>query len=100
MTKYYNEYEDITVDSWDEVQDFIDTLDGSDFENYIKTNYGDYFEMCVEIIQYGVTKIGKTIYKSIDKLNADLFEEMKNSYQSGWIPYDDDADCLKRESDD
>ena len=100
MTKYYNENRDIMVDNWNEVLDFIDALDGSDFEDYIKTNYYDYFEKCVEIIQYGVTKIGKTIYKSIDKLNADLFEEMKNGYQSEWIPYDDDANCLKYESDD
>ncbi len=100
MIRYYNTKRDVEVDNWSEVCAFVDALDGSDFEDYIKTYYGDFFEMCAEIIQYGETKLGRTVYDSIDKLSADLFEEMKDNYQNEWEPYDDNADCLKYESDD
>lgn len=100
MTKWVNTYRNIEVDTYNEVQNFIDSLDGSDFDDYIKANYGDYFEMITEILQWGGTKLGNTVYTNITDLNRDLFEEMKNSYLNEWEYFDDDADCLKYESDD
>ena len=100
MTKWINTYRDVEVDTWEEVQNFIDSLDGSDFDNYINTNYDYYFDMIVEILQCGHTTLGNIIYTNITDLNKDLFEEMKISYENEWECYDDDADCLKYESDD
>lgn len=100
MVKYYNADRNVIVDSWNEVQAFVDALDGSDFDEYIKTYYNNYFDMIVEILQSGKTVLGETTYTNIIDLNRDLFEEMKMCYEMEWEPYDDDADCLKYESDD
>lgn len=100
MTKWINTYRNVEVDTYNEVQNFINSLDGSDFDDYIKTNYSDYFDMIVEILQSGKTVLGETTYTNIIDLNRDLFEEMKMCYEMEWEPYDDDADCLKYESDD
>lgn len=100
MIRYYNTKRDVEVDTWEEVQDFIDSLDGSDFDEYINTNYDYYFDMITDILKYGKTNLGKTVYTNITDLNKDLFEEMIISYENEWEPYDDDADCLKYENDD
>lgn len=100
MTGYINTTTGDIVEDYEEVVDSINALDGTDLDDYIQTNYGDFFEMCMEIIKEGETKIGNSIYCDIGLLTTDLYKEMKEMRYNEWEYFNSDADCLKYESDD
>lgn len=100
MTGYINTVTGEIVEDYEEVENFIDKLDSADLQYYILTNYSDFFEMCMEIITEGETKFGNSICCDIDLLTTTLYEEMKTIKYNEWEYFDDDADCLKYESDD
>lgn len=100
MTGYINLTTGEIVKDYDEIVDSINALDGGDLQDYILTNYGDFFEMCMEIIKEGETKIGNSIYSDIGLLTTDLYKEMREMRYKEWEYFDNDADCLKYESDD
>lgn len=100
MTKYINTVTGEIVEDFTEVENIIDNLNGIDLQDYILTNYGDFFEMCVEIIKVGETKIGNSVCCDIDLLTTALYNEMKTMRYNEWEYFDDDAECLKYESND
>lgn len=61
MTGYINTITGEIVEDYKEVEENINRLNGSDLQDYILTNYGDFFEMCVEIIEEGETKLGDSV---------------------------------------
>ena len=77
MTGYINTVTGEIVEDYKVVEDIINKLNGSDLQDYILTNYGDFFEICVEIIEGGETKLGNSVYCDIDLLTTDLYNEMK-----------------------
>ena len=100
MTRYINTTTGEIVEDYKEVEENISKLNGSDLQDYILTNYGDFFEMCVEIIEEGETKLGSLVCCDIDLLTTAIYNEMKTIKYSEWEYFDNDADCLKYESDD
>ena len=100
MTGYINTVTGEFVEDYKAVEDIINRLNGSDLQDYILTNYGDFFEMCVEIIEVGETKLGNSVCGDIDLLTTALYDEMKTVKYNEWEYFDSDADCLKYESDD
>lgn len=100
MTGYINITTGEIVEDYKEVEENINRLDGSDLQDYILTNYGDFFEMCVEIIEEGETKLGNLVYGDIHLLTTALYSEMKTEKYNEWEYFDTDIDCLKYESDD
>ena len=100
MTGYINTETGEIVEDYKAVEDIINKLNGSDLQDYILTNYGDFFEMCVEIIEEGETKFGNSVCCDIDLLTNTLYGEMKTVKYNEWEYFDSDADCLKYESDD
>ena len=100
MTGYINTTTGEIVEDYKAVEDIINRLNGTDLQDYILTNYGDFFEMCVEIIEVGETKLGNSVCGDIDLLTTALYDEMKTIKYNEWEYFDNDADCLKYESDD
>ena len=100
MTGYINTVTGEIVEDYKAVDDIINKLNGSDLQDYILTNYGDFFEMCVEIIEEGETKLGSLVCDNIELLTNSLYHEMKMVKYNEWEYFDSDADCLKYESDD
>ena len=100
MTGYINTTTGEIVEDYKEVEENINRLNGNDLQDYILTNYGDFFEMCVEIIEEGETKLGNSVYCDIDLLTTALYDEMKKVKYNEWEYFDSDADCLKCESND
>lgn len=100
MMGYINTITGEIVEDYEEVVDIISALDGADLQDYILTNYGDFFEMCVEIIEAGETKLDNSVYYDIDLLTTTLYNEMKAERYNEWEYFNSDADCLKYESDD
>ena len=100
MTGYINTTTGEIVEDYKEVEENINRLNGSDLQDYILTNYGDFFEKCVEIIEVGETKLGKLVFCDIDLLTNALYDEMIEAKYNEWEYFDNDADCLKYESDD
>ena len=100
MTGYINTTTGEIVEDYKEVEENINRLNGSDLQDYILTNYGDFFEMCVEIIEEGETKLDNSVYCDIDLLTTALYNEMKTEKYNEWEYFDNDTDCLKYESDD
>lgn len=94
MTGYINLATGEIVEDYDEIVDTISALDGGDLQDYILTNYGDFFEMCVEIIKEGETKIGNSIYSDIGLLTADLYKEMKELRYEEWAYFDSKPNVL------
>lgn len=100
MTGYINTTTGEIVENYKAVEENINRLNGSDLQDYILTNYGDFFEMCVEIIKEGETKLGNSVCRDIGLLTTLLYDEMKTTIYNEWEYFDNDADCLKYESDD
>lgn len=100
MTGYINTTTGEIVEDYKAVEDIINKLNGSDLQDYILTNYGDFFEMCVEIIEEGEKKVGNSVCCDIDLLTTAIYNEMKTIKYNEWEYFDNDADCLKYESDD
>ena len=100
MTGYINTATGEIVEDYKAVEDIINKLNGNDLQDYILTNYGDFFEMCVEIIEKGETKLGDSVCCDIDLLATALYDEMKTEKYNEWEYFDNDTDCLKYESDD
>lgn len=100
MTGYINTATGEFVENYKAVEENINRLNGSDLQDYILTNYGDFFEMCVEIIEEGETKLGNSVYCDIDLLTTALYNEMKTEKYNEWEYFDNDADCFKYENDD
>lgn len=99
MTGYINTVTGEIVEDYKEVEENINRLNGSDLQDYILTNYGDFFEMCVEIIEEGETKLGNSVYCDIDLLTTALYNEMKTEKYNEWEYFNSDVDCLTYESD-
>ena len=100
MTGYINTTTGEIVEDYKEVEENINRLNGSDLQDYILTHYGDFFEMCVEIIEEGETKLGNLVCDNIELLTNSLYHEMKMVKYNEWEYFDNDTDCLKYESDD
>ena len=100
MTGYINTTTGEIVEDYKAVEENINRLNGNDLQDYILTNYGDFFEMCVEIIERGETKLGNSVCYDIDLLTTALYSGMKAAKYNEWEYFNDDADCLKYESDD
>ena len=100
MTGYINTATGEIVEDYKAVEENISRLNGSDLQDYILTNYGDFFEMCVEIIEEGETKLGNSVCCDIDLLTTAIYNEMKTVKYNEWEYFNNDADCLKYESDD
>ena len=100
MARYSNTTTGEIVEDYKAVEDIINKLNGNDLQDYILTHYGDFFEMCVEIIEEGETKFGNSVCCDIDLLTNTLYGEMKTVKYNEWEYFDDNADCLKYESDD
>ena len=100
MTGYINTVTGEIVEDYNAVEDIINKLNGDDLQDYILTNYGDFFVMCVEIIEEGETKLGNSVCCDIDLLTTAIYDEMKSIKYNEWEYFDSDADCLKYESDD
>ena len=100
MTGYINTTTGEIVEDYKEVEENINRLNGSDLQDYILTNYSDFFEMCVEIIEEGETKLGNLVCDNIELLTNSLYHEMKMVKYNEWEYFDNDTDCLKYESDD
>ena len=56
--------------------------------------------MCVEIIEEFETKLGNSFFCDIDLFTTAIYNEMKTVKYNEWEYFDNDADCLKYESDD
>lgn len=100
MTGYINITTGEIVEDYKAVEDIINELNGNDLQDYILTNYGDFFEMCVEIIERGETKLGNSVCCDIDLLTTAIYDEMKTIKYNEWEYFNDNADCLKYESND
>lgn len=100
MTGYINTITGDIVENYEEIVNTINASNGSDLQDYILTNYGNFFEMCVKIINEGETKFGNSVCYDIDLLTTTLYNEMKRVKYNEWEYFDSDADCLKYESDD
>ena len=100
MTGYINTTTGEFVENYKTIKENINRLNGSDLQDYILTNYGNFFEMCVEIIKEGETKLGNSVCCDIDLLTTAIYDEMKTIKYNEWEYFDDSADCLKYESDD
>ena len=100
MTGYINTATGEIVEDYKAVEENINKLNGSDLQDYILTHYSDFFEMCVEIIEEGETKLGNLVCDDIELLTNSLYHEMKMVKYNEWEYFNNDADCLKYESDD
>ena len=100
MTGYINTVTGEFVEDYKAVEENINKLNGSDLQDYILTHYSDFFEMCVEIIEEGETKLGNLVCDDIELLTNSLYHEMKMVKYNEWEYFNNDADCLKYESDD
>ena len=100
MTGYINTTTGEIVEDYKAVEDIINELNGNDLQDYILTNYGDFFDMCVEIIERGETKLGNSVCCDIDLLTTAIYDEMKTIKYNEWEYFNSDADYLKYESDD
>ena len=100
MTGYINITTGEIVEDYKAIEENINGLNGSDLQDYILTHYGDFFEMCVEIIEEGETKVGNSVCCDVDLLTTAIYNEMKTIKYNEWEYFDSDADCLKYESDD
>ena len=100
MTGYINTVTGEIVEDYKAVEENINRLNGSDLQDYILINYGNFFEMCVEIIEEGETKLGNSVCDDIELLTNSLYHEMKMVKYNEWEYFNNDADCLKYESDD
>ena len=88
MTGYINTVTGEIVEDYKAVEDIINKLNGTDLQDYILTNYGDFFEMCVEIIEEGETKLGNSVCCDIDLLTTTLYNEMKTAKYNEWEYFD------------
>ena len=100
MAEYINTVTGEIVEDYKAVEENINRLNGRDLQDYILTHYSDFFEMCVEIIEEGETKLGNSVCCDIDLLTTSIYDEMKTIKYNEWEYLDANADYLKYESDD
>ena len=99
MTGYINTVTGEIVEDYKAVEDIINKLNGTDFQDYVVTNYGEFIGMCVKSIGDNEIKITHSTHSDINLLTA-LYDEMIMAKRHEWIYFDSDTDCLKCESDD
>lgn len=98
MTGYINTVTGEIVEDYKTVEDIINKLNGTDFQDYVVANYGEFIGMCMKSIEDNEIKITHSIHCDINLLNA-LYDEMIMTKRHEWIYFDSDTDCLKYESD-